>query len=150
MKALALILLASISHAQSYYDTFGNRTSSKTYYNVYRATATALADVGAPDLSLSSRTANASKTFYLTDLEVVAGLSTTNALGEQRLGYVSIESPANTVIDRVSFTWPTAQTWKHNFIEPLAIASGTLVRITVTPSTTTGVSWGSWMRGFER
>ena len=154
MKALALILLASIANAQSYYDKESNRVGASTYY--YKSGSTQTADT--TPLFLASHTVSTAKTFYPTAITASVIFSAKVPPTAELMGAVSIDlsTPSlaggfMTPIFLGSMTAFSGFAGILSFpIDGVAISSGSFLRIRAHASTTTAVTWGGTIRGYER
>lgn len=123
---------------------------SATGKTVVSKTGTLASSATTADQVLVTYTVTAGKTFYVSQFDFTARL-TTYAATATNFGECSLESPAGTKL----YTMMNANAGAPVPItavlsEPLPIASGVVVRLVCTPSAATAFTWRGNMVGFER
>jgi hypothetical protein len=118
--------------------------------NVIKTASFASSALTADQVALTY-TVTSGKTFYLEYLDMAARL-TTYAATATNFGNCSLESPAGTKLytNMLAGSGITPQPIFQQFSEPLAIASGVVVRIVCTPAATTATIWQANFGGYEK
>ena len=148
-KTMAGSLPVTLASDQSTVTTSLGNSAGKT--NVMK-TGNLVTTAVTADQVVLTYTVTVGKTLYLEYLRVV-GFPTVipgNSAPVQ-LGATSLESPAGTKLftDQLVFNTPLSST-QMTFTESVPIASGTVIRIVVTPIAATSFTWQANFGGFEK
>ncbi len=112
-------------------------------------TATLVTTAVTADQVILTYTVTAGKTFYLLGFDWAVG-ATSIAHADTDFGNISLETPSGTKIQ----TWFARGAGRDAFVrsisEPLPIASGTVIRLVVTPSAATSTTWVANVIGYEK
>jgi hypothetical protein len=136
LRASALPVIASLG-----------TSAGKT--NVMR-TGTLVTTAVTADQVIATYTVTAGKTFYLMYLQVSARL-TTFATTATNFGNASLESPAGTkLVTLLNSGAGITQGPPMDFIEPVPVAAGTVIRVVCTPGATTSFTWVVNFGGYEK
>lgn len=100
---------------------------------------------------ISSYTVTANKTFFLEYYDAQA-FFTVPSTNPARIGTLFLELPAFVTVASVSFITSSLakDTFKLDFAEPIQVSSGTIIRSSCTPDTTTSSTWQVHYGGYEK
>jgi hypothetical protein len=109
-----------------------------------------LATVATGAQQVVTYTVTAGKTLYLCYLTMFCRLTTVAATATN-FGTATLELPSGTAFITENLAGPGfSQPIQYIFEEPLPVAAGTVIRVTVTPSATTGFTWTANFGGYEK
>lgn len=96
-------------------------------------------------------TVTANKVFYLQYLSTHGSLSVVPGNSNPiDLGNISLETPSGTKIIHYHLLYPRDLYRVISFAEPIPVASGVVISVVCTPSSTSGMSWIANLGGYEK
>ena len=148
-KVMASSLPITVASDQSAIPVSIGNTTGKT--NVLK-TASLVTTAVTADQVVLTYTVTAAKTFYLEYLGVSCGLTTApvNYNTPVVFGTVSLETPSGTKDITWRFMGPQMIWHNYEFVEPIPVAAGVVIRVVCTPGVTTSLTWNANFGGYER
>jgi len=140
----AAISVVTPNDALSILDTGVPPTPVKT--NVLK-TGTLTTTTTTADQVILTYTVTTGKTFYMTYISIIA--RGTIFANNTFLGSSSLESPAGTKLLTIDLTVPNPSDFLLTTSTPIAIPSGTVVRMVCTPAAVTSTVWRANFGGYE-
>jgi len=144
--AMTASVPVAIASDQSPFSVSVGTSAGKT---IIGKTGTLVTTATTADQVILTYTVTGGKTFYLEGFDWAVG-ATALAHADTDFGNISLETPSGTKIQ----TWFARGAGRDSFVrsvpEPLPIASGTVIRLVVTPSSTTSFTWVGNLIGYEK